>query len=963
MHIVVVESPAKAKTINKYLGKDYTVLASYGHIRDLPPKDGSVRPDEGFAMDWEIDARSEKHVRDIAQALKSADSLLLATDPDREGEAISWHVREVLDSKKLLDGKTVRRITFNAITKSAVEEALGKPRDLDTPLVEAYLARRALDYLVGFTLSPVLWRKLPGSRSAGRVQSVALRLICERESEIEAFKAQEYWTVEAILATTEGQIFKARLSQLDGKKLDKFDLPDEAAAQTAVAAIQAAALTVRTVERKKTRRNPAPPFTTSTLQQEASRKLYFSARQTMQVAQKLYEGVELGGETVGLITYMRTDGVQIAPEAIFATRDLIGSSFGASYVPEQPRMYKTKAKNAQEAHEAIRPTDVSRTPDAVARYLTAEQRKLYELVWKRTVASQMASAVLDNVAVDIGGQGAGQQAVMLRATGSVIVFDGFLKLYREDLDDQPEGGGGDGEEGNRLLPPLKEGDGVKREAVNPERHFTQPPPRFSEASLVKRMEELGIGRPSTYASILSVLQDRAYVRLDNRRFVPEDRGRLVTTFLESFFSRYVEYSFTADLENQLDEISAGDRGWKSVLQQFWMDFKAAVDGTAELRVSQVLDALDEELGPHLFPLREDGTDPRKCPSCDDGRLGLRIGKFGAFVGCSNYPECRFTRPLVAKEGDEGDPTATGEDGIKSLGTDPETGLDVTLRKGPYGLYVQLGEAEKAEKGKKAVKPKRVSIPKDMDANTVNLDTALKLLALPRAIGEHPETKAPISAGIGRFGPYIKHGDIYKSLPKDDDVLTIGLNRAVSLLAEPSRGGRARQPARGLGEHPEDGKPVTLHDGRFGPYVQHNAVRATIPKGQDAEGLTLEAAITLIAEKAAKGGGKAPAKGKAATAKKAPAKKAPAKKTTTAAKKTTAGTAAADAGDDGDTAPWEEADAPAKKPAAKKTTAKATTAKTTAAKKTTATKTTTTRKRASTGTGTAKKASEAENTED
>ncbi|ABC23997.1 DNA topoisomerase I subunit omega [Rhodospirillum rubrum F11] len=874
MHVVVVESPAKAKTINKYLGKDYVVLASYGHIRDLPPKDGSVRPDEGFAMDWEIDAKSEKHVKDITQALKSADGLLLATDPDREGEAISWHVRDVLEKRKALVGKQVQRITFNAITRSAVEEALRNPRDLDTPLVEAYLARRALDYLVGFTLSPVLWRKLPGSRSAGRVQSVALRLICEREQEVERFVSREYWTVDAILASPQGQIFRARLSQLDGQKLDKFGLPDETTALAALERIKAATLRVESVERKQARRNPAAPFTTSTIQQEASRKLYFSARQTMQVAQKLYEGVDLGGETVGLITYMRTDGVSIAPEAVFATRDLIGAEFGAAYLPEQPRVYKTKAKNAQEAHEAIRPTDVARTPQSVAPYLTAEQRKLYELVWKRTVASQMASAILDQVAVDIADP---EAKVVLHATGSVIQFDGFLKVYREDFDDRPESSpDGAGEDENRLLPPLREGDGVKREDVKADQHFTQPPPRYTEASLVKRMEELGIGRPSTYASILSVLQDREYVRLDARRFIPEDRGRLVTAFLENFFSRYVQYSFTADLENQLDEISDGKLGWKTVLERFWMDFKAAIEGTATLRVSEVLDALDKELGPHLFPQAEDGHDPRVCPVCSAGRLGLRIGKFGAFVGCSNYPDCKFTRPLVTKEGEGGDGAALAEDGTKPLGKDPVSGEDVTLRKGPYGLYVQKGEAAPVEKGKKAVKPPRVSIPKDMDAATIDLDIALKLLSLPRPVGDHPETGTMISAGIGRFGPYIKHGDIYKSLPKDDDVLTIGLNRAVSLLAEAGKGGRARQPARSLGDHPADTKPVTIHDGRFGPYVQHGGVRATIPRTADPATYTLAEAVELIAAKAAKDGDgkKAPAK-KAAT--KAPVKKAAAEK--------------------------------------------------------------------------------------
>ncbi|MBE1236369.1 type I DNA topoisomerase [Phaeovibrio sulfidiphilus] len=921
MRVVVVESPAKAKTINKYLGKDYTVLASFGHVRDLPAKDGSVRPDDDFSMDWETDERSEKHLREIARALKDADTLLLATDPDREGEAISWHVREILESRKHLKDKTVRRITFNAITKRAVEEAIAAPRDLDRPLVEAYLARRALDYLVGFNLSPVLWRKLPGSRSAGRVQSVALRLICEREQEIEAFRARDYWTVDAVLQSGKGEAFRAQLTHLKGVKLDRFALGTEDEALAAVRAVEAAALEVLSVEPKQARRNPYAPFTTSTLQQEASRKLGFSARQTMTVAQKLYEGIDLGGETVGLITYMRTDGVSIAPEAIHQARQVIGSEYGPAYVPDQPRLYKTKAKNAQEAHEAIRPTDLSRKPAQVARYLTAEQARLYELVWKRTIASQMASAVLDQVAVDVGDRG---ESVRLRATGSVIRFDGFLRVYREDIDDRTD----DGDDENRLLPPLVAGESVGRESVLANKHTTQPPPRYTEASLVKKLEELGIGRPSTYASIISVLQDRSYVRLESKRFMPEDRGRLVTAFLENFFNRYVQYSFTADLENRLDEISAGTLGWKTVLRDFWVDFHAAIEETAHLRVSEVLDALDAELGPHLFPPREDGTDPRVCPKCREGRLSLRIGKFGAFVGCSGYPECGFTRPLVSKGDDGGE--ALGDDGTKVLGTDPLDGLEVTLRKGPYGFYIQKGEAVKADKaaGVKAVKPPRASIPAGVDMTTIDLGTGLKLLSLPRDIGEHPETRQMVSAGIGRFGPYLKHGDVYKSLPKDDPllVLTIGLNHAVSTLAEPGRGGgRARAPARSLGEHPETGKPVTVHSGRFGPYVQTGTLRATIPaaEAEDMESLSLERALELLAaraEKEAAGGTrkKAPAK---TAAKSATAKKTAAKTTTkTAATKKAAPKKAATSADGAD---GDAGAAPAKKTAAKKaTTAKA-----------------------------------------
>jgi DNA topoisomerase-1 len=876
MRVVVVESPAKAKTINKYLGDDFKVLASFGHVRDLPPKDGSVDPDSDFAMKWEVDPKSEKHLREITEAVRKADALYLATDPDREGEAISWHVRDVLAQRKALGDKPVHRITFNAITKSAVNDAMAAPRDLHQELIEAYLARRALDYLVGFTLSPVLWRKLPGSRSAGRVQSVALRLICDREAEIERFKAREYWTVEALMATTTpvggGQTFTARLTHLDGKKLDKYGLPDETAARAAEAAITGTSFSVGKVERKTAKRHPAPPFTTSTLQQEASRKLYFSASRTMSVAQRLYEGITLGGETVGLITYMRTDGVQMAPEAIHATRATIERDFGGRYVPDAPRMYKTKAKNAQEAHEAIRPTDPGRTPAMVAPYLSKEQLSLYELVWKRTIASQMASAELDQVAVDLT---AADGRAVLRANGSVVTFDGFLKVYLEDRDDSAEGD----DDSNRLLPPMKEGDAVDRREVKAEQHFTQPPPRFTEASLVKRMEELGIGRPSTYASILSVLQNREYVKLESRRFVPEDRGRIVTAFLENFFARYVEYSFTADLENKLDEISAGALGYRAVLREFWTDFKTTVDQIQGLRVSNVLDALDEELGPHLFPDAEDGRDPRACPTCGDGRLGLRIGKFGAFIGCSNYPECRFTRQLVATANDDGGAEDLAA-GPRELGTDPETGKPVTLRKGPYGLYVQLGEQEqigetKTGKPKMGPKPPRASLPQGLDAARVDLQVALGLLALPRDVGPHPEDGALIQAGLGRFGPYLKHNDGYKSLPKDDDpllVLNIGLNRAVDLLAQQG-GGRKRMAARALGNHPTDGKPVTLKDGRFGPYVEHGKARASLLKAdrENIDGLTLDRAIELIRLKAEKdaakgdsGGktGRAPSKGPA-----------------------------------------------------------------------------------------------------
>jgi len=888
--VVVVESPAKAKTINKYLGSEFTVLASYGHVRDLPPKDGSVRPDEAFAMSWQVADRGAARVNDIAKALKNADTLILATDPDREGEAISWHVLELLKDRGLTKGKTVQRVVFHEITKGAILEAMKHPRDLDRPLIDAYLARRALDYLVGFTLSPVLWRKLPGSRSAGRVQSVALRLICERESEIEIFKAREYWSVDADFKTPDGAAFTAHLTHLDGKRLDKFDLNSETAAKRAAGIIESRDFAVSTVERKQAKRNPAPPFTTSTLQQEASRKLGFSARQTMQLAQRLYEGADIGGETVGLISYMRTDSVSLSGEAVGQARRVIGKDFGEQYLPPSPRMYKSNAKNAQEAHEAIRPTDLGRAPNQVARYIESDQLRLYELIWKRTLASQMASAELDQVAVDIASGDA-----TLRATGSVVTFDGFLKLYKEDRDDVADDKGDD--ENSRLLPKMNQGDKLARKAVRPEQHFTQPPPRFSEASLVKKLEELGIGRPSTYASIISVLQDRDYVKLDKKRFVPEDRGRMVTTFLDSFFRDYIQYDFTANLEDQLDGISDGKMDWKKVLGDFWKNFSRDVAGTKDLTITQVIDALDEALGPHFFPEDEAGKNPRGCPTCGQGRLGLKLGKFGAFIGCSNYPECKFTRKLSVEKIEEGSPMAALAAGPLLLGADPGTNKPVTVRKGPYGLYIQLGEmpelppAEAPEKGKKkpkapkidpADKPKRVGVPKGMDVSAITLEQAMSLLSLPRTVGQHPEDGKVVKAGIGRFGPYIQHDKIYASIPADEDVLSVGLNRAVDLLAEKvKRGGRGDAALREIGPHPADEKPITLHKGRYGLYVKHGKINATLPGDADSETLGVDDAVKLLAARAAKAGAKplrGKAKAKAAEADDAPkAKKALAKK--------------------------------------------------------------------------------------
>jgi DNA topoisomerase I len=861
--VVVVESPAKAKTINRYLGGGYTVLASFGHVRDLPPKDGSVRPDQDFAMDWESDARGDKQVGAIAQALKGAKILYLATDPDREGEAISWHVQAMLAQKNALKGVVVHRITFNEITRNAIRYAVAHPRELDQPLIEAYMARRALDYLVGFTLSPVLWRKLPGSRSAGRVQSVALRLICDREAEIEIFRAREYWTIEALFLTPGGAPFTARLTHLNGKRLDQFDLNNETLALAAKAAVEAGAFTVGSVERKRVKRNPPPPFTTSTLQQEASRKLGFGAQQTMRLAQALYEGVEVDGETTGLITYMRTDGVQMAGEAIAGIRDHVKDSFGANYLPAAPREYTSKAKNAQEAHEAIRPTDVTRTPDSVVHGLNHDQRRLYELIWKRAVASQMQSAELDQVSVDVtDGKG-----LKLRANGSIVAFDGFLKLYREDTDDASE------EDDNRMLPPMSERDPLRRQKVDASQHFTQPPPRYSEASLVKKMEELGIGRPSTYASILSVLQDRNYVKLDKRRFVPEDRGRLVTAFLVSFFEHYVDTGFTAGLEEKLDEISAGALEWRQVMRDFWAEFSKAVEQTRDLKISDVINALDQDLGPHFFPAREDGSDPRVCAACGNGRLGLKLGRYGSFIGCSNYPACQYTRRLAIDAGEEGGETL--KEGMRSLGHHPDTGEEVTVRRGPYGLYVQLGENSE---DKKAPRPKRTSLARGMDGENLTLDQALGLLALPREIGLHPDTKEKIEAGIGRFGPYVKMGALFGSLDKDDDVLALGLNRAVDLIA------KKMASVRTIGPHPRDKDLVSVRKGRFGPYVQHGKMVANLPRDKAMEDISLAEAVTLLAEKGKvlkpKGGrkGKAPAKTSAAGSApaKTPARKAAAK---------------------------------------------------------------------------------------
>ena len=861
MKLVIVESPAKAKTINRYLGDEYKVLASYGHVCDLPSKDGSVLPDEDFAMKWQVSGGSEKRIGEISSALRSADRLILATDPDREGEAISWHVLELLQDRGLVKDKPVERVVFNEITKNAILAAMTQPRALDTELIDAYRARRALDYLVGFSISPVLWRKLPGARSAGRVQSVALRLICEREAAIEAFTAQEYWTVEAELGKADGRNFKARLTHLNGKKLGKLDIPSETEAVAAAAAIEAEGLSVVDIQTKRVRENPKPPFTTSTLQQEASRKLGFSASRTMQIAQKLYEGVNIGSETTGLITYMRTDGVQLGSEALAAVRGEIGQRFGNRYLPNSPRMYRTAAANAQEAHEAIRPTDIGRAPDDIRTHLDYDQQRLYDLIWKRTIASQMESAELDQTAIDIGSP---SESVMLRASGRVVVFDGYRSVYQEGRDSTSDAVETDKQDDSGILPAVDRGERLATRKVTPEQHFTQPPPRFTDASLVKAMEELGIGRPSTYASIIQVLQDRTYVVKDRGKFIPEDRGRLVVTFLNNFFARYVEYDFTAKLEGQLDEVSDGKLDWKVLLERFWRDFKAAIDSTTDLTITNVIDVLDEELGPHFFKKDGEGELMRSCPNCQGGRLGLRLGKFGAFIGCSNYPECKFTRQLVTNGDDPS--TEEGVVGDRHLGDDPASGLPVYVRNGPYGPYVQLGDPE-------TKKPKRSSLPKGSSAGAVDLETALKLLSLPRDVGAHPESGEMIQAGLGRYGPYLKYQGSFTSLKDGDDLLEIGLNRAVDLLAE-----SAKKRGRLLGEHPSGGE-VHLKAGRFGPYVEHSKLRATLPRGTDMAEVELAQAIELLAAKAAKGGGTAK-KGtarKGTAKKKAAAKKAAAKK--------------------------------------------------------------------------------------
>jgi DNA topoisomerase-1 len=831
--LVVVESPAKAKTINKYLGKDYQVLASFGHICDLPAKNGSVRPEEDFAMDYEVSPGSSKHVQAMAEAVKKSEAIYLATDPDREGEAISWHIVEILRKKRAIKKDfPIRRVAFHEITKRAVTEAIENPRDIDMDLVNAQQARRALDYLVGFNLSPVLWRKLPGSRSAGRVQSVALRLVCDREEEITRFIPREYWDITIGVATDKKEKFSAKVTHVDGNKLEQFDLENEVQAKALEKRVQSKQYAVGKIERKQVRRNPKPPFTTSSLQQEASRKLGFGAKRTMQVAQKLYEGIDLGGDTVGLITYMRTDAVTVSQEAVSGTRDYIGKRYGDNYLPKSARSYQTKAKNSQEAHEAIRPTDVTKAPSEVAKYLDKDQLKLYELIWKRMVASQMESVVLDQVAVPVVSE---DKEITARATGSTIAFDGFYTLYREGVDDAND------EDDDKRLPALQDDQALALEEVLPEQHFTQPPPRFTEASLVKKLEELGIGRPSTYASIISVLLDRDYVRLDKKRFIAEDRGRVVTAFLTSFFQRYVEFDFTANLEEELDQVSDGQLDWKVLLRNFWQPFSSNIEDVQQYSGTDVIRELNLLLGDLIYPKDAEGNVDRTCPSCDDGRLSIKLGKFGAFIGCSNYPDCRHTKQLTSEQNGE-DSDADAEQWPKLLGNDPDTGKEISVRKGPYGFYIQL-ETEDEKK------PKRVALPKGYQPAEVTLEQAIDLLRLPREVGIHPDTGKKITASIGRFGPYLYHASKYTSL-KEDDVLTVGINRAVALIAENNKAS-SNEPLRVIGKHPEDEKDVAVYSGRYGPYVKHGKLNASLGKDLEVETISLEEALQLLDKQAKK----------------------------------------------------------------------------------------------------------------
>ena len=826
MNLVIVESPAKAKTINKYLGESYIVLASYGHVRDLPSKNGSVDTDNNFNMTWEIDPGSKKPLKEIYDAAKDAKKIILATDPDREGEAIAWHVKNILDDKKLLKDKKVERVVFNEITKKAVQNGIDNPREINTELVDAYMARRALDYLVGFNISPILWTKLPGSKSAGRVQSVALKLIVERENEIELFKPEEYWSIQSFFKNKENKDLKSKITLFKSEKVNKFFFKNESQTKSAVDEIKKHNYKITQIEKKPYKRNPYAPFTTSTMQQEASKKLGFGASRTMQVAQRLYQGFEIDGETIGLITYMRTDGTQISNEALQSCRSYIKNEIGKNYLPEQPRNYSgKKAKNAQEAHEAIRPTDISRNPVSLKSILDRDQMRLYEMIWNRTVSSQMESAEFERTSIDINNN---DNSISFRANGSIQKFDGFLKLYQETKEDDEKKD--DHEDDDNILPDVKNGDELKLDKIVDEQHFTNPPPRYSEASLVKKLEELGIGRPSTYASIISVLSTRNYVELINKKFNPTDRGKLITAFLDKLFNKYVDYNFTAKLEDSLDDITSGKINWIDVLSQFWSQFNSDVNEVKELRTRTILDMLNESLADIIFDKDQEDKVLRTC-QCG-GELSLKVGRFGAFIGCANYPECKFTRPLsrikAAQEDFMSEPKDIGE---------TDEGKKIILKKGRFGPYLQVGNEDK--------ELKNFSIPKGISPNDIDLDKAKFLSGLPKILGKYPENNEDITLNNGRFGPYVKCSNKSATLETPEDIFSIGLNKAVTLIAEAKPGRRSSNEIKNLGEHPEDKKPVKVMKGQFGPYIKYKTINATIPDDKDPNDITMEEALVYI----------------------------------------------------------------------------------------------------------------------
>ena len=839
MNLVIVESPAKAKTINKYLGKNYLVLASYGHVRDLPSKDGSVDPKNNFKMEWELDSFSKKYVKEITDAAADSERIILATDPDREGEAIAWHVREILESKKLLKGKKVERVVFNEITKKAVTNGINNPREIESLLVNSYMARRALDYLVGFNISPILWTKLPGSKSAGRVQSVALRLTTEREHEIELFKPEEFWTIASDFENNQSKLIKSKLSVFDGEKIEKFSFKKKSDSEKALNEIKNQSYKIADVSSKVYRRNPMAPFTTSTLQQTASGKFGFGASRTMQIAQRLYQGIDIEGDTVGLITYMRTDGTQISNEAISDFRNFIDKEHGKEYLPENPNSYTgKKAKNAQEAHEAIRPTDISKKPTDMKKYLSTDQSKLYELIWNRALSSQMNPAEFDRKSITVDSE---NKKINFKANGSTIKFDGFLKVYKFEEKD---------EDLKNILPEVKIEDKVNIKELTDEQHFTDPPPRYSEASLVKKMEELGIGRPSTYASIISVLSTRNYVELLNKRFHPTDRGKLLSAFLEKLFTKYVDYNFTADLENQLDEITSGKIDWVKVLDDFWKDFYSNVGKVKEKRTREVLDLLNESLGDLVFERDDNDAIDRKCKLCETGQLSLKNSfRGGAFIGCSNYPECKFTRPLSKSKASQqinlAEPKLIGKNDL---------GKDIFLKNGRFGPYLQYEIEPNELDQKKRKKPKKkkenenlknVSIPKGLQIENVGLEKAKYLCSLPKIIGKHPDLNEDISINVGRFGPYLKCSNKSARIESVDELFTIGLNRAVTLISEAKPGRMSSSEIKNLGEHPEDKKTVRVMKGQYGPYIKYKSINATIPEDKDPSELTMEEAIILI----------------------------------------------------------------------------------------------------------------------